>query len=155
MSATTDGGDETAAVPPAEPSEAMRALDRLVGTWRVTGGAEGTVRYEWMEGRFFLVQHVDLEQSGQRVRGVECIGHLRPFAEEPSEHVRSRFYSTAGDTLDYTYEMEGDTLTVWGGEKGSPASFTGRLSADGTVLDGAWTYPGGGGYRSTMTRDAG
>jgi hypothetical protein len=35
-----------------EPSDAMVALDRLVGTWTVTGGAEGTVRYEWMPGQF-------------------------------------------------------------------------------------------------------
>ena len=25
-------------------------------------------------------------------------------------------------TLDYVYEVDGDTLTIWGGEKGSPAS---------------------------------
>ena len=29
-----------------EPSPRMAALDRLVETWTVTGGAEGTVRYE-------------------------------------------------------------------------------------------------------------
>ena len=38
---------------PAEPSSQMAALDRLVGTWTVTGEAEGTVRYESMPGRFF------------------------------------------------------------------------------------------------------
>jgi hypothetical protein len=64
-----------------EPTEALRRLDRLTGTWRVTGGAEGTVTYEWMEGRFFLTQRVDLEQDGQRIRGVEIIGHTRPFDE--------------------------------------------------------------------------
>jgi hypothetical protein len=54
-----------------EPTEALRRLDRLTGTWRVTGGAEGTVTYEWMEGGFFLVQRVDLEQHGQPIRGIE------------------------------------------------------------------------------------
>jgi hypothetical protein len=29
----------------------------------VTGGAEGTVTYEWMAGGFFLLQRVDLEQA--------------------------------------------------------------------------------------------
>jgi hypothetical protein len=42
----------------------------------VTGGAEGTVRFEWMQGGFFLVQHVELEQYGQRISGIEVIGHL-------------------------------------------------------------------------------
>ena len=39
----------------------------------------GTVTYEWMEGGFFLIQHVDLEQYGQRIKGIEIIGHERPF----------------------------------------------------------------------------
>ena len=30
----------------AQPSGQMKALDRLVGTWEVTGGAVGTVSYE-------------------------------------------------------------------------------------------------------------
>jgi len=140
--------------PPAapEPSPQVQALDRLVGTWRVTGGAEGTVRYEWMDGGFFLLQHVRLEQYGQQVTGTEVIGHLRPFGEEPSEHVHSRFYDSAGNTLDYVYELAGDTLHIWAGEKGSPAYFTGTFADGDRALDGAWVYPGGGGYESRMTR---
>ena len=52
---------------PAQPSDAMAALDRLVGSWTVTGEAQGTVRYEWMPGRFFLQQHVELSQYGQQI----------------------------------------------------------------------------------------
>jgi hypothetical protein len=54
--------------------------------------------------------------------------------------------------LDYIYELDGDTLTIWGGERGSPAYFRGPFDASGAVLDGAWVYPGAGGYHSTMTR---
>jgi hypothetical protein len=43
------------------------------------------------------------------------------------------------------YELEGDTLTIWGGEKGSPAYYQGRFSQDGNTISGAWMYPGGGG----------
>jgi hypothetical protein len=57
-----------------------------------------------------------------------------------------------GNTLDYVYELEGDTLTIWGGEKGSPAYYQGRFSEDGDTITGAWVYPGGGGYESTATR---
>lgn len=135
-----------------QPSSAVKALDRLVGTWKVTGGAEGTVRYEWMPGRFFLVQHVELTQFGEPVTGIEVIGNLRPFGEPTGADVVSRYYDSAGNTFDYVYELEGDKLTIWAGAKGSPAYYEGAFDADGTTLTGEWVYPGGGGYASTSTR---
>ena len=84
------------------PSAKLRELgERLVGTSRLSGGVEGTARFEWMEGGFFLIQHVDLEQYGQQIKGVEIVGHLRPFGEPPSDEIRSRFYDNMGNTLDY------------------------------------------------------
>jgi hypothetical protein len=137
---------------PPTPGPDLRALDRLVGTWTISGGARGTAAYEWMEGGFFLLQRVELEQHGMKVKGMEVIGHERPFGAEPSADIRSRFYDNMGNTLDYVYELEGDTLTIWGGEKGSPAYYQGRFSEDGDTITGAWVYPGGGGYESTATR---
>lgn len=135
-----------------EPNPDLKGLDRLVGTWEVSGGAQGKATYEWMEGGFFLVQRVDLEQYGQRVKGIEIIGHERPFGAEPSQDIMSRFYDNTGNTLDYVYELEGDTLTIWGGERGSPAYFKGAFSDDGDTVSGGWVYPDDGGYESTMTR---
>jgi hypothetical protein len=137
--------------PPA-PNPDLKGLERLVGTWNVSGGAQGRVTYEWMEGGFFLVQRVELEQYGQKVMGIEVIGHEQQFGAEPSQDIKSRFYDSLGNTLDYVYELEGDTLTIWGGEKGSPAYYKGRFSQDGSTITGAWVYPGGGGYESTSTR---
>ncbi|MFC5818977.1 hypothetical protein [Nonomuraea harbinensis] len=128
----------------------LEALDRLVGTWRVTGGSEGTVTYRWLDGGFFLIQEIDLVQDGHAVKGVEMIGRERPFGGEPGEDVKSRYYGSQGETFDYVYEMAGDTLTIWGGEKGSPAYYRGTF--DGDSVTGAWVYPGGGGYESNMTR---
>lgn len=140
-------------MPPAPaPSEALRRLDRLVGTWRVTGGAEGTITYRWMQGGYFLLQDVELVQYGQPITGFEVIGNLRPFGEGPHPEVTSRFYDSLGNTLDYTYELSDDTLMIWAGERGSPAYFRGSFSEDDSVMDGAWVYPGGGGYDSTMHR---
>lgn len=144
--------ETTEAPQPDQPSAGVRALDRLVGDWTVTGGAEGTVRYEWMPGRFFLLQHVKLTHDGNSITGLEVIGKLRPFGEPDSEDVHSRFYDDLGNTLDYVYELTGDTLMIWGGAKGSPAYFRGTFNADGDTVVGAWVYPGGGGYDSTMTR---
>jgi hypothetical protein len=135
-----------------QPSVATKALDRLVGTWAIAGGAQGKTTYEWMEGGFFLIQHVDLEQYGQRIKGIEIIGHERPFGAEPSEDIKSRFYDNMGNTLDYVYELDGDTLTIWAGEKGSPAYYKGKFTEDGNTMTGSWVYPGGGGYDSTATR---
>jgi hypothetical protein len=135
-----------------EPNPDLKSLDRLIGTWKISGGAQGQVTYEWMEGGFFLIQHVDLEQYGQKFKGIEIIGHEQEFGAEPGKDIQSRFYDNMGNTLDYVYELDGDFLTIWGGEKGSPAFYKGKFSDDGNTLAGDWVYPGGGGYESIATR---
>jgi hypothetical protein len=97
------------------------------------------------------MQHVDLVHDGSRIKGLEIIGHLRPFGEEPSEDIKSRFYDTMGNPLDYVCELTGNTLTIWAGEKGSPAYFRATFSYDGNACTGNWVYPGGG-YETRMTR---
>lgn len=57
------------------------------------------MRYEWMPGRFFLLQHVELTQFGRPVAGLEVIGNLRPFGEPTGADVVSRFYGADGATL--------------------------------------------------------
>lgn len=147
----THTSTDAAAIDEESGHEPVRRLDRLVGTWQLCGEASGTVTYEWMPGRHFLLQHVDLDHADHRVRGLEVIGHLHPFMGERSEHVHSRFYGSEGDTLDYVYELDGDSLTIWGGEKGSPAYFRGTFDPEGRRLRGSWVWPGGG-YDATMTR---
>lgn len=131
---------------------AMKPLDRLVGTWTLSGETRGQIRYEWMEGGFFLLQYVDLEYNGHFNKGMEIIGQEQVFgASEANTDIKSRYYGNKGETFDYVYELEGDTLTIWGGEKGSPSFYKGTFSADGNVLAGGWVWPGGG-YQSTATR---
>jgi hypothetical protein len=150
---TTTTHDETSGGPAPD----LVALGRLIGNWKVSdpsgqGAVDGQVRYEWFDGGFFLVQHVDLVQSGQRTKGIEIIGHERGFgASAPGEDLVSRYYDTAGNTFDYVYELEGDTLTIWGGGKGSPAYFRGTFDDRDVALTGAWVWPGGG-YQATMRR---
>lgn len=132
------------------PSSKLMALERLVGTWELSGDSSGTVTYRWMEGGFFLIQDIDMAVFGERVKAVEYIGQLHAFGQDPSNDIHSRVYDTKGHTLDYVYEMEGDTLTIWGGEKGSPAYFKGVFT-DADTNEGAWVFPGGG-YTSVMKR---
>lgn len=148
----TDQGTAQAEQQMPRPSAILRRLERLVGKWNVTGGAQGQVSYEWLEGGFFLLQRFDLVQGGHAVKGIEVIGHVAPFGGNPSEDIKSRIYDNMGNTFDYVYELEGNVLTIWGGERGSPAYYRGVFSADGSVLSGAWVYPGGGGYESTSIR---
>lgn len=145
----TTSGDTMSA--PAERSPALQALDRLVGRWDVSGGATGAVSYEWLEGCWFLKQTVDLHHDGRHTTGVELIGHDRDFGSAPSADIRSCFYDSDGNTLRYVYEIDDGTVTIWAGERGSPAFYRGAFSADGATLTGEWIYPGGG-YASTMVR---
>jgi hypothetical protein len=134
------------------PNPDLKSFERLVGAWKLSGEAQGQVTFEWMEGGFFLMQHVDLVQNGFHTRGIEIIGHERVFgATEESEDIKSRYYDSAGNTLDYVYEMNGNTLTIWGGEKGSPAYCKAQFSEDGDSMTGSWVWPGGG-YSYTGTR---
>lgn len=133
------------------PNPDMAGLDRLVGTWEITGDAVGEVTYEWMPGRFFLVQRFRLTLFDHTVEGVEIIGHTQAFGESPSTDIHSRAYDNSGNTLDYVYDVTGDMLTIWGGERGAASFFTGRFIDDNTN-SGAWVYEGGGGYATTMTR---
>ena len=135
-----------------KPSADLRTLDRLIGTWTLSGDTTGTVSYEWSLDGFFLIQHIDMTLSDHSTKGIEIIGHLQPYGEAPSAEIRSRVYDNSGNTFDFVYEMDGDTLTIWAGERGSPAYFRGTFSKDGDTNTGEWVYPGGGGYRSTMTR---
>jgi hypothetical protein len=140
--------DDTTPTP--TPNPAMQSLDRLVGTWELTGDSCGTVTYEWMDGGFFLIQHVDMYLFGSHVKALEVIGHLQPFGQPPTPEVRSRAYDTRGNTLDYVYEVDADNLTIWGGEAGSSSYYKGTFVDEDTNV-GQWTFPGGG-YTSTMRR---
>ena len=136
-----------------KPNPDLKSLDRLIGTWKQSGEVDGEITYEWAEGGFFLIQRVDLTQYGNKIKGIEIIGHEFTFGAEPSQDIKSRFYSYLdGMTLDYVYDIEGDTLTIWGGERGSPAYYKGQFSKDGNTLTGRWVYPGGGGYEATSTK---
>lgn len=143
----SDGADAGPA-----PDPRLRGLDPLVGRWRITGDAEGETTYEWMDGGFFLLQHGRLRRNGTPHSFLEVIGFERRFdtTMTPAD-ITSRVYTTTGDTLDYIYEADEESVTIWGGAKGSAAAFRARWSEDHDVLRGAWEWPGGG-YATVMTR---
>jgi hypothetical protein len=94
--------------------------DRLVGTWKVSGEAEGETSWEWMEGGFFLIQRGWTHREETERKYLQVIGHDRMPGSEPADAITGRLYTSNGDTLNYMCEHEGDTMTIWMGEKGSP-----------------------------------
>jgi hypothetical protein len=134
--------------------EGLIELERLVGKWIVSGpDIEGVTEYEWLDGSLFLLQKYSFVQYGQNIKGIEIIGYEKPFGvETPGEHLKSRVYDNMGNTLEYTYEVDVKYLIIWAGDIGSQAFFKGEWNEDFTINTGAWVYPGGGGYESTMTK---
>ena len=128
----------------------LKALNKLVGTWKVSGETDGELSYEWMDGGFFLIARGDTTQGGQHTKHVEIIGYDHEAGGAPSNVMTSRLYTNRGDTLSYTHEVDDTGVTSWFGAKGSPSFYKARWINDDT-LTGAWEWPGGG-YKLTLTR---
>ena len=72
---------------------------------------EGATRHS----RYSQLQHVDIDESS----GLKSSGRERGFGTVdgefgptgPGGEVKSRFFGNYGSTLDYVYELDGDTLT--------------------------------------------
>jgi hypothetical protein len=137
---------------PATPNAKLKHLERLVGTWRESGPvSSGQATFEWMEGGFFMIQRFDFTHSGRQIKGIEYIGY-----DEDTQTLRSHLMDNWGDNFVYTWEIDGDTLTIWFGDKGSDNFFKGTFSEDGASYSGRWQWPEGdgklGGYALTATR---
>ena len=83
---------------------------------------------------------------GRKIVFVEYIGH-----DEQCGLCVSRLFDNFGNLFTYVWEIDGDDMTIWFGEKGSSNRFVGRFSEDGNSYSGAWKWPGGG-YEATGTR---
>jgi hypothetical protein len=133
----------------------LKFLDRLVGTWKMSGGMGGELTYEWIDGGYFLIARGDMNQQGQRLKHIEIIGYQHPpEAAGPATMLTSRLFTSTGNSLDYTHEVDDETVTSWYGEKGSPTFMKARWSPDGNTLTGEWEWPGGG-YAFVLTRISG
>ncbi len=156
---------EAAAEAPAGPPEQpppdprLRRLDPFIGTWSMQGKEaneygeiRGTLSFEWMEGGYFLLQHVDLDHAGHPVKGIEVIGYGRDWEGRAPKDCTSHFFDNDGNHFEYIYEVGDDgTVTIWGGYVGSPAAFRARISEDKQTITGRWDWPGGG-YDAIITR---
>jgi hypothetical protein len=123
-----------------------------VGTWKESGPESGgDATYEWMEGGFYLIQRFDFSHGGREIRGVEYVGF-----DEDTQTLRSHLMDNGGSNFTYTWDIQGDALTIWFGDKGSDNFFKAKFSEDGNSYTGRWQWPAGegatGGYELTSTR---
>lgn len=122
---------------PAEPHPALNVLNRLVGTWTVTGpGVAGSIRCTWMDGGYFLVGNVELSVGGRRVAGVEYIGH-DPAADQLASH----YFDSTGALHRRRYRWDGPTLTIVHDDPRT--AYVGTFGANACVHTGRWSWPDG------------
>lgn len=142
-----DDNNRMAADMPKAPNPALRKLERLLGTWKISSDlVTGTVTFEWMEGGFFMLQHVNFQRGDHTIKGIEYIGY-----DEDTQTLRSHLMDNNGSNFTYTWDIEGDTLRIWFGKKGSDNFYEGHFNKAGDAYSGRWQWPGGG-YEAAATR---
>ncbi len=114
----------------------LKALDKLAGVWEASDpsgndAVEGHVVFEWMIGRRFMIQQVNLDGT----KGLEIIGY-----DEASDTLRSHYFDSSGEILNYRYEFDGDRITVAIDMKGRKGRFTGTFAGDGNSYAGRWAW---------------
>ncbi len=65
------------------PDPALGCLEKLVGTWRITGrtldsqddNISGRVTIEWLPGRFFQEQRGEMDFLGVKMQSLEIVGY--------------------------------------------------------------------------------
>jgi hypothetical protein len=125
-------------VPAGRPAS-LDALDVLVGAWdtqlRFPGGppvtGQGRTTFEWLEGRFFLIQRV----SAGLPDGPGAITIIGPG---PAGTFRQNFFDNRGVQRVYEMSLDGGSWRLWRESPGFWQRFLGTLSADGQLISGAW-----------------
>ena len=144
--------DSTYGISAPRMSRPIDPFGRFIGTWEVSGDRAGTLTYEWLPGGYFILERVSLSQNGHPLAGVALIGQTRGWRGAPSPDIRSRFYDSDGNAIDYVQELNGDRFTIWVENKGSDPAFEGKFSDDPLTLAGTWYYPGGSDCHTVATK---
>jgi hypothetical protein len=162
---TTDQLEKPSQEAPA-PDPALKRLDRLVGTWSMKGrplgskedSINGKTTFKWLHGddgsNFFLQQDMEMDYDGTPIKSHELIGY-----DPKANAFPSQVYSNmAGEPWPYTWDVQGDDITITITKAPMDAKFTGRFSPDGNSFSGGWRpNPGAdevvnAGYDITITR---
>ena len=126
-----------------KPNPELRSLDALIGAWdismhasgRLEEGASATASFEWLEGERFLIQRSRAEAPFPS--GISIIGW-----DEELGGLLMHYFDSRGVARRYDLSFDGGVLKISRPlEPGDFAQrFEGRLSDDGSRIDGRWEY---------------
>jgi hypothetical protein len=131
------------------PAERPGALDRLgvlIGQWEVEASFEagffgpgapavtgrGRTTFEWLEGRFFLIQRF-VNEHPAAPSGITIIG-----AGADPETFEQHYCDSRGVARVYQMSLEDGVWKLWREAPGFWQRYTGEISEDGTTIKGAW-----------------
>ena len=122
------------------PDPALRVLDKLVGTWELTGrfvgaaedGVSGRATFRWLPGGFFLEQRISLDFMGMPIESTELVGY-----DPQTQSLESRVYSNMSPVpLPYHWKVDSETVQITVKYGPLDATFTGSWSGD--TMTGGW-----------------
>jgi hypothetical protein len=135
-------GDVAAGRPPA-----LSRLEALAGEWTMEASFEagysgpgsppatdgsGHATFEWLEGKFFLIQRVTMENPAAP-DSLAIIG-----AERGLDRFSQHYYDSRGVERVYMMSLDEGVWKLWREAPGFWQRFTGVFSADGTTIEGTW-----------------
>jgi hypothetical protein len=135
-------------VPAARPASLDR-LDVLLGRWQLDVTFEagrfgpespavtdrgGQTTFEWMDGRYFLIQHFTNEHPAAP-NGMTIIG----LGADPETFVQ-HYYDSRGVMRNYQMTLRDNVWTLWRESPGFWQRFRGVISDDGNTITGAWEF---------------
>jgi hypothetical protein len=123
-----------------EPRERLAPFAVLIGDWSTEAihpafgdtVVPGRVRFEWLSGERFLIQHVESEHP-DFPDAIWVIGVM-----EGDEDPSVQYFDSRGVHRVYRIGFDGTELRVWRDAPGFAQRLTARLSADGSTLEGVW-----------------
>lgn len=141
-----------------QPDLALKRLEKLVGTWKLTGrtlsskedNITGWTTFEWMLRGFFLKMTGEITVHNMSMQSLEIIA----YDPESGTFPASVYSSMSGTVLSYKWDVQGNTVI----HSGLGATYTGTFSEDGKMLIGGWRpdegveSTAGNTYDATMTR---
>lgn len=122
-----------------QPDPVLKKLEPLVGSWKLKGHLTGSTdeniightTFQWLAGGFFLQQDVELNFLGMPIKSHEIIGY-----DAETKTFSSLVYSNMSPVaLPYTWDVEGEKLTITVKYGPFDATFTGSIVG---TFNGAW-----------------
>ena len=117
---------DKATAKPAKPGAAHEKLNVFIGKWHAEGDSyaagqsksdpRGAVEkwvsdesYEWLPGKFFVIQNWDAKTGANPFKGTAIISH-----DADTGNYQTRSYENHGFIRDYVTKVDGDTWTFSG-----------------------------------------